>query len=115
MGRASARGVDAMIAVVEPGMRSVQTAARVQRLAEDIGIRRTLVVMNKIRNQHDRDVLRRALGEQVILGELPYCAHLASADLEGSPIDIRKEPLAGAINSIVESLEKQLNGSKATT
>ena len=29
MGRASARGVDAMIAVVEPGMRSVQTAQRV--------------------------------------------------------------------------------------
>ena len=49
IGRASARGVDAMIAVVEPGMRSVQTAARIRRLAKDIGIARTFVVANKIR------------------------------------------------------------------
>ena len=53
-----------MLAVVEPGMRSVQTAARVQKLAQDIGIQRTFVVMNKIRDQHDRDVLRLALDGQ---------------------------------------------------
>jgi len=33
MGRASARGVDALIAVVEPGMRSVQTARRIPNSA----------------------------------------------------------------------------------
>ena len=49
IGRASARGVEAMISVVEPGMRSVQTAARIHRLAKDIGIVRTFVVANKIR------------------------------------------------------------------
>ena len=48
MGRASARGVDAMISVVEPGMRSVQTATRIQKLATDIGIKNHYVVANKI-------------------------------------------------------------------
>ena len=88
LGRASARGVDAMIAVVEPGMRSVQTAQRVQRLAADIGIPRTLVVLNKIRDPHDRVVLEQALDGQKIVGELPYCLQLARADLEGSPVEL---------------------------
>ena len=72
MGRASARGVDAMIAVVEPGMRSVQTAQRVQRLAKDIGIRRTFVVPNKIRDPHDVTCSSRHWLGKTILGELPY-------------------------------------------
>ncbi|MGO8688066.1 MAG: AAA family ATPase [Thermoguttaceae bacterium] len=109
IGRASARGVDAMIAVVEPGMRSVQTATRVQKLAQDIGIRRTFVVMNKIRDQNDRDVLTRALRGQTVVGELPYCAQLARADLEGSPVDIREGALAEAIQHVADALEKQFS------
>ncbi len=113
MGRASARGVDALLAVVEPGMRSVQTAARVQKLAQDIGIQHTFVVLNKIRDQHDRDLLQCALDEQAILGELPYCAQLVRADLEGSPLDINGVSLAPAIDRLVENLEKELGQQRA--
>ncbi len=106
LGRASARGVDALLAVVEPGMRSVQTALRVQKLGRDIGIRRTLVVMNKIRDQQDRDVLRRALDGQTIVGEVPYCAKLVRADLEGQPVDINEGTFAEAVRGTVEALEQ---------
>jgi CO dehydrogenase maturation factor len=106
MGRASARGVDAMIAVVEPGMRSVQTAVRAKKLAQDIRIQRTHNVINKIRDQHDRDVLSRALAGQTIIGELPYCAELARADLEGAPVDIHVGNLAEAVSRLVETLER---------
>ena len=84
IGRASARGVDAMISVVEPGMRSVQTAARIHRLAQDIGIARTFVVANKVRAS--TRVRRASAGArgQVILGALPTATELARADLEGS-------------------------------
>ncbi len=105
LGRASARGVDAMIAVVEPGMRSVQTAQRVQRLAADIGIPRTLVVLNKIRDPHDRVVLGRALDGQKIIGELPYCVELARADLEGGSVELSEAAFAGAVRRLVEALE----------
>jgi CO dehydrogenase maturation factor len=108
MGRASARGVDALIAVVEPGMRSVQTAVRIQKLAQDIGIQRTFVVLNKIREPHDREVLERALPGQIILGELPYCPELSRADLEGNPLDIHEAALAEALRRLSEALEKQL-------
>jgi CO dehydrogenase maturation factor len=105
LGRASARGVDAMIAVVEPGMRSVQTAQRVQRLAADIGIPKTLVVLNKIRDPHERAVIERALNGQKIVGELPYCPELAQADLEGSPVELSEAAFAGAVRRLAQALE----------
>ena len=108
MGRASATGVDAMIAVVEPGMRSVQTASRIRKLAGDIGIGRTFVVANKIRQPEQFETLRSALGEQSIIGTLPYSAELARADLEGRSVDVEDRAFADAVQGIGEALEKQL-------
>jgi CO dehydrogenase maturation factor len=113
MGRASATGVDALIAVVEPGMRSVQTAARVQKLAADIGITRTYAVANKIREPHELEVLERKLSGQTILGTLPYSAELARADLEGRSGDVQDSAFVGAVNRLGEALEQQLGGQPA--
>ena len=113
MGRASATGVDAMIAVVEPGMRSVQTARRIQKLAADIGIKSTLVVGNKVSKPHEREMLQRALADQIIIGMLPYEEELARADLEGRPVEVKGRALAEAVDRIWEALEKQLGGQRA--
>jgi CO dehydrogenase maturation factor len=110
MGRASAAGVDALIAVVEPGMRSVQTAARVQKLAADLRIRQTFVVANKISQQQQREVLERALNQQIVLGVLPYSAELARADLEGRSADVDDRAFLDAVRRIGEALEQRLGG-----
>lgn len=110
MGRASAGGVDAMITVVEPGLRSVQTATRIQKLAREIGIKRTFVVANKISQEHERNVLQRSVDKQTIIGMLPYSAELARADLEGCSVDVDDQSLVDAVNHIQEALEKQLGG-----
>jgi CO dehydrogenase maturation factor len=102
MGRASARGVDALIAVVEPGMRSVQTANKIRRLAMDIGIRNLLVVANKIRDQHELDTIRSALGGQRFVGALPFSAELARADLEGRSVDVDDADFVAAVDRIRE-------------
>jgi CO dehydrogenase maturation factor len=108
MGRASARGVDAMISVVEPGMRSVQTAKRIQKLASDIGIKNHYVVANKIKQPRERELLERALTGQIIIGALPYAAELARADLEGRPAEIADPAFAAAVAAVGEELERQL-------
>lgn len=108
LGRASARGVDALIAVVEPGMRSVQTAQRARQLAGDIGIRRVLVVANRIRTPYELARLREALAEVTFLGALPYSEALARADLEGRPVDAEDPALALAVSQIGEALEREL-------
>jgi len=109
VGRASARGVDAMIAVVEPGMRSVQTAARVHRLAKDIGIERTFVVANKISRPEQNDALAAALPGQTILGSLPYCEELGQADLDGRPADVQDGRFNEAVARVADELEGQLS------
>lgn len=108
MGRASATGVDALVAVVEPGMRSVQTATRIQKLAADIGIKKTFVVTNKIRQPEQNDTLAQALSGQTIIGSLPYSEELARADLEGRSVDVDDQALIDAVDRVGEALEKQL-------
>lgn len=108
LGRASASGVDAMIAVVEPGMRSVQTALRVQKLAKDIGIKRTFVVANKIRQQGEYDVLVRHLDEHITIGKLPFSSELARADLEGRSSDVDDGTFVKAVDRIGIALEEQM-------
>jgi CO dehydrogenase maturation factor len=110
MGRASATGVDAMVAVVEPGMRSVQTANRIQKLAKDIGIRRTFAVANNISDPSQSEVLARSLGQEVIIGTLPHSAELARADLEGRSVDVDDPAFSDAIRRLGETLEMQLGG-----
>ncbi len=110
MGRASARGVDAMAVVVEPGLRSVQTALRVRRLGADIGIRRVFAVANKIRQPGELDVLRSALGEIPLLGALPYSAALARADLEGRPAEAADADFEEAVERAGRALEESIAG-----
>ena len=113
MGRASASGVDAMIAVIEPGMRSVQTAMRIRKLAADVGIKRIFVVPNKIRERDQLEKLQSALSGQTILGRLPFSAELARADLEGRAIDVEDRTFAEAVARVGEALEEQLGGQQA--
>ncbi len=115
MGRASASGVDAMIAVVEPGMRSVRTAERVMVLAKDIGVKTVLVVMNKVSDETQAEVLSRALSEARVVGVLPYSEALARADLEGKSVDIDDPAFAEAVERVGEALEGVLSEPRADT
>lgn len=113
LGRASARGVDAMITVVEPGMRSIQTAERVHKLAAEIGIRFTPVVANKITQAEQVAAIEEALRGQTVLGALPYRAALAQADWEGRPADWRDPALQAALDRICEALASHLGVGQA--
>ena len=83
LGRGTAGSVDAMIVVVEPGQRSVQTAHHVARLAHDIGITRCFVVGSKVRNDRDRDFIREHAAPLPVLGFMSYSPLVVEADLEG--------------------------------
>ena len=109
MGRASASGVDAMIAVVEPGMRSVRTAERVGKLASDIGVKNVYVVMNRVSDDGERDVLKKALEGRKVLGVLPVSKALARADLEGRSADVDDPAFVGAVDRVGEALDKEFH------
>jgi CO dehydrogenase maturation factor len=85
LGRATAKGVDRLIVVVEPGRRSIETAQHVKQLARDLGLQKVVVVGNKIRSAADREFLEKHLPDLPILGFLPFDERIIQADLQGRP------------------------------
>ena len=89
LGRATAKAVDKLIVVVEPGRRSIDTAGHIRKLAGEIGLNHIAVVGNKVRNNSDEEFLKTHLNDFEFLGFLPYDESLIEADLKGiSPFDV---------------------------
>ena len=88
LGRGTARAVDRLLVVVEPGRRSIETAGHIRQLASEIGLTQISLVGNKIRNQADEQFLKTHLADFDFLGFIPYDDLLIEADLNGqSPYD----------------------------
>ncbi len=85
LGRGTARAVDKMIVVVEPGRRSMETANEIKRLSEELGIKDLLIVGNKIRSQKDKDFLLKNMEDFNFLGFLPFNDNIIEADLDDRP------------------------------
>lgn len=90
-GRSTCRGVDLQVIVVEPGARSIDTAARMAVLAREMGVRRLVVVANKVRGSEQEAAISRMLEKHSLT--LAHSFHLseavASADMTGdSPFDV---------------------------
>ena len=85
LGRGTARAVDKMVVVVEPGRRSMETANEIKRLSEELGIKDLLIVGNKIRSQKDTDFLLKNMEDFNFLGFLPFNDDIIEADLDDKP------------------------------
>lgn len=89
-GRSTCRGVDVLLLVVEPGSRSVDTAARMAELAKDMGVPRLAVVANKVHGGAEERALACLLDKRSLhlTYSFPHSASVAEADLSGrSPFD----------------------------
>jgi CO dehydrogenase maturation factor len=89
LGRATARAVDRLLVVVEPGRRSIDTARHIRQLAAEIGLDHIDLIGNKIRSPSDEDYLKQHLPDFRFLGFCPYQDAFIEADLQGvSPYDV---------------------------
>jgi CO dehydrogenase maturation factor len=86
LGRATARGVDAMIIVVEPGLRAIECAHRIISMSADIGLTRIKLVANKVTNADDERFIRDAFPSHELLGAIPYSTLFADADRRGESV-----------------------------
>ncbi|MFQ6106230.1 MAG: AAA family ATPase [Thermoplasmata archaeon] len=85
LGRGTAEGVDVLVIVVEPGTRSIETARKIKKLAEDVGISKVVAVLNKSLGEEDftRSRLEK-IGVEMI-GSIPYTQCLIEADMRDIP------------------------------
>ena len=109
LGRATAKGVDLLIAVVEPSLRSIETLNRIEKLGKDIGINTIAVVINKFRKGYENLI---KLIKQPILGVIPYSECFIKADLEGIPpfeLGCELDAFEKVKNNIIKLLNKNFN------
>lgn len=105
LGRGTSQFVDALVIVVEPGQRSLQTAFTVRRLAGEIGIRNCFAVGCKVKSQRDRDFIVQGVEDLPVLGHISYSQGIIEADLKGvAPFDLD----AGAVEE-VQTIRRQLD------
>ncbi|MBN2223450.1 MAG: AAA family ATPase [Deltaproteobacteria bacterium] len=104
LGRGTARAVDMMIVVVEPGRRSVETANRVRALAADIGLTKIAVVGNKVRDEGDEKFLREAMPGFVFLGFIPFSEAVIQADIGDGGFSLADSPVTAAADEIAKRL-----------
>ena len=97
LGRGTARFVDKLIVVVEPGRKSIDTAHNIQQMAGQLGLKDIVIVGNKVRNQADKDFIISSLPGFNFLGFLPYDQAIVDADQAGVPVlDASKSVIAEA-------------------
>lgn len=105
LGRGTAEGVDLMIAVVEPGMRSLETVKRIRKLSEELGIKKIAAVINKDVGDPRVDQIIGELGIP-ILGKIPFDPALVRADLERMPPVEVEGPAKKALIELKENVKK---------
>ena len=111
LGRATARGVDAMLIVAEPGRRSLQTADDITRLAAEIGVNRVFLVINKV-TEADADFCAGLEQKYDVLGCLPFTESVRRADLEEQAPFEAAPAYAGEVEKILSRLESRLGRSQ---
>jgi CO dehydrogenase maturation factor len=104
LGRGTASAVDALIVVVEPGRRSIQTAHTIRSLAEDLAIQRVYLVGNKVTSESDRDFIAGLLPEFEVLGYLPSDPQAVESDRLGKAVFELAPQLVAEANAIVDRL-----------
>jgi CO dehydrogenase maturation factor len=113
LGRGTARGVDAMIIVLEPGQRSIDSAHRVIRMSGEIGLKKIRLVANKIYGQEDEKFIRDAFPEHELLGIIPYSEQFRQSDRNGkSVLDNLSSELLMNFENILNKLEAPVGSKK---
>ncbi|KZX17275.1 nitrogenase iron protein [Methanobrevibacter cuticularis] len=96
LGRKTAESVDTMVIVVEPGLKSIETAERIKKLSEDIGIKNIVAVLNKCSALEEKAFVEKKLSNLKILliGSIPIDKKVVLSDMEGKPLMKYKDSIA---------------------
>jgi len=113
MGRASVQGIDAFVAVVEPGGRSIETANNITKMAKELGIGCVGTIVNKIAEPAQVEVIKSQLKDTVMLGTLRYSRSLQEADLRGAPVFGADTEITEHLKQAKNKLEELISGSSS--
>ena len=109
LGRATARGVDIFLVVVEPGQRSVDSVKRITEMARQIGIENIAVIANRIRTADDERFIRDSLPGMEIIGTVPFSERLMESDRDGRSVtDGMGEEMKRIFSELAKTLQQKV-------
>jgi CO dehydrogenase maturation factor len=105
LGRATAKSIDIMVIVVEPGRRSIETAKTILKLAGQIGLERFGIIGNKIQTEEQERWIKDQFPENLYLGSLFFSPIILNSDMSGKPlIDCLDSTLKNQFQAVYSSL-----------
>lgn len=107
MGRGTVKGLDALVVVVEPDVRSIKTMTKIESLAEDIQVEKVYVVGNKIRNSEEKDFIKEKTEDRP-LALLPYSEEIRKTGLNSGRVPTNLDSLDRGIEKIWKKLKDSL-------
>ncbi len=108
LGRATAMAMDLMIVVVEPGTRSIQTAHQIKKLAQDMQIKKVVVLINKLRPSDNLDSLIEKLDDLPVIGIINEEESVRQADMEGNPPWEKSPAFIEKVEKIWNNLQNEI-------
>ncbi len=109
LGRGTCESMDMLIVVIEPGLRSIQTAHAVKKMSEDLGIKSLYIVVNKIRSDEEKKLIADNLKDFKILGELPFSEKVRESDLKNYSPCVSDNKFKSAIEDIAEKINNSIS------
>ena len=107
LSRGTTRNTDILLVIAEPYYKSLETAARVAALGQELGIPRVYTITNKVRAADKASVAKFVAGHSMnVVCEVGHDDEVAEADRLGlAPIDHDGNGiLVTAINSLADKL-----------
>jgi CO dehydrogenase maturation factor len=104
LSRGTAKFVNKLLIVVEPGRRSVETAKEIVKLANDIGLTNIAAVGNKLRTASDKEYIISNLSGFEFLGFVPFDRAITDADQAGRSVLEASPSVIAEVSKIYQSL-----------
>lgn len=107
LSRGTARNTDVLLVIAEPYYKSLETAARVARLGQELGIPRVYTVTNKVRGADQTSLAKFARDHSLeVVCEIAHDDEVAQADRLGvAPID---NDAGGILVTAIDTLASRL-------
>ena len=110
MGRASVKGIDAFIVVVEPGSRSIEVAKNIANMAKELGIKHVFAIANKITDDQQTEAISSALTNIDLLAIIKQDSAIQQADLSRTAVINAGDQLVNELTKAKKQLTDLLSG-----
>ncbi len=107
MGRGTAKRVDIMLIVVDAGIKSLEIAKHIHKLAVGAGMKRVFLIGNKIDNEKQGEVVKDFAERNglVVLDFVPFDQKIVDAEVQAeTPLKHENSEALQAINKLCEKL-----------